>query len=760
MSTNILLKSVFIFLVIYFGIAPQGNSAHLIGADMTFECLSQGQYRITFIVYRDCASDGAGFDSQAGQIPGKISIFGENGNRYLGMRDLQPPTVERINIEPDNPCQIVPPNLCVEQGKYEFNINLPISDESYFIVYQRCCRNNTINNIVSPHSTGATYFVEITPLAQSQCIDSPTFDEFPPVLICNNSPFEFNHSASDNTPGTQLVYSFYAPFTGGGLAGSRPDDEWEDAFSLVGVAPQPTSRPPYAPVSFIPPLFTTNTPLSGNPAVGINSSTGIINGQPNIQGQFVVGVQVEQFLNGQLISTVRRDFQFNVSNCESLIDAAVRADEITSNDIFVINSCGNLVVEFADRSTVIQGGRIEGYEWSFYVDSDTILRSGANPTLEFPREDSFLGRFVVNPNADLCSDTAYFQVNIFPSLSADFEFEYDTCAPGSVDFIDASITGGSNTILEWEWIFNSEGEGTGANTSHIFDESGLKEVSLEVTDDNDCSNIITRQLRYFPLPEIIVIEPQKFIGCAPEDIQFSNLSEYLSEDYMVTWDFGDGSTVDAISPVHQYTEPGIYDILIRVVSPFGCETQQLFPGFIKILEGPVAGFNVQPEVLNSFDQEVYVTDESTGGNGLQYNLNDEAQFFIPDLFYEFRDTGSVFIEQIVFKDNGCTDTLRKQLDVEPIATFFLPNAFTPNGDGLNDTYKGKGVTDFIGGFTMRIYSRWGELVFETTDPGEGWNGRKFNTGSDLPSGVYVCVVEFTEARGKSQVLKEFATLIR
>ena len=91
----------------------------------------------------------------------------------------------------------------------------------------------------------------------------------------------------------------------------------------------------------------------------------------------------------------------------------------------------------------------------------------------------------------------------------------------------------------------------------------------------------------------------------------------------------------------------------------------------------------------------------------------------------------------------------------------MPNAFTPDENGLNDGYRGNGAfLNFIQNYRMTIWNRWGELIFETEDPFEFWNGRKNNTGNMSQNGVYVAIVEFEGPRGKKYFFKEFATLIR
>ena len=115
---------------------------------------------------------------------------------------------------------------------------------------------------------------------------------------------------------------------------------------------------------------------------------------------------------------------------------------------------------------------------------------------------------------------------------------------------------------------------------------------------------------------------------------------------------------------------------------------------------------------------------------------------------------------IVTHESGCQDSLTQIIDVVPKVTYFLPNAFTPNSDNVNDFFRGKGFFDGMENFRLSIWNRWGELVFETSDPSEGWNGRKKNTGSLSPNGVYVCLVSYTGPRGGDFELKGFATLIK
>ena len=177
----------------FFGVNLQAK--HLIGGNLTYKCLGNGDYSFTLKVYRDCnCTDCAALDPIA-----DIGIYRCNGDAECGrLRQnsvyarLQVPLTSKRNVDrPDYPC-LIPPNICVEEGIYEFKLSslgvrLPAGNTSYHIAYQRCCRNNTITNIINPDQVGSTYSIEITPEAQAICNNSPEFKTFPPTVICVNN---------------------------------------------------------------------------------------------------------------------------------------------------------------------------------------------------------------------------------------------------------------------------------------------------------------------------------------------------------------------------------------------------------------------------------------------------------------------------------------------------------------------------------------------------------------------------------------------
>ena len=743
------LKHIILLNFIFLMSSLTGYAAHIIGGEMTYECNGNGNYTVTLKLYRDAAGGGAEFDGAAGSIgPATVTIF-EGGNQ-IDIIQPSAPSESPVNPDVSNPCLIIPPNVAVEEGIYTFNLNLPVSSETYTISYQRCCRNNTITNLVLPGDTGATYTIDITPEAQQLCNSSPAFNSLPPIIICQGTDINFDFSATD-PDGDLLVYELCSPFNGGGNNTDMPSIP-------SGVAPNPDLPPPYNTINFLPP-YTVADPMPAAPAVSINSSTGLITGVPTLSGQYVVGVCVNEFRNGVLLSTVRRDFQFNVAICEPTVVAAIESDEITDDQAFRVIACGESTITFVNQST--QAQFIDSYLWEFDINGTTASSTAINPTINFPTDGIYEGFLLLNAGTQ-CADTANILVEIYPDVNTDFEFAYDTCVYGPVVFTDLSQSdAGPDAVVDWFWEFGDGTTDTLQNPEHLYEIPGSLPVSLTITDINDCEETFTQIIDYFPVPTLIVVAPSTFDGCAPADIFFDNLSVPIDTTYDINWDFGDGNTSTEISPSNIYDTPGTYTVAVDITSPIGCMTDTIFPNLIRVRPSPFAGFSFTPEQPNNFEPTVSFFDESIDAAQYRWDINNgEFLSFIPEPEYTFPDTGLYVVQQVVIHESGCTDTLTQIIDVEPQVRYFLPNAFTPNFDNINDEFRGNGVLAGATGFDFQIWNRYGELVFRTEDPFEAWNGQKNNTGEAAPNGVYVVVVTYVNPRGKLIELKGFVTLIK
>jgi gliding motility-associated-like protein len=730
------------------------EARHIIGGEITYECLgpttgNSRQYRFKMKVYRDCGGNGAEFDD-----PAQIAIYRGTYSNNVMFSEFGTGSPVSIRLIPDTPrCVQMVPFVCVEQATYTFNATLPVSTESYFIVYQRCCRNEGISNIINPGDVGATYMVEITPDAQQLCNDSPVFNNFPPIIICKNFPLTFDHSATD-PDGDQLVYSFCSPFDGGGNI-----TVGQALYSCAGAVPTPPCAPPFDNVPFAVPTYTPGNPMGGNPQININSLTGLITGTPNLLGQFVVGICIQEFRNGVLLSTIKREFQFNVTDCSPTVIADIEEDSISGPSSYVVVSCGSNAVTFLNESR--QEEFIDNFVWHFNIPGAPYTNTTDwSPTVVFPDTGTYTGTLYLNPG-DICGDTALIRVNIYPRIEANFSFAYDTCVAGPVAFTDLST--GEGIINKWDWNFGVPG-GTSdeQDPDYLYPIPGSHPVRLRVTDENFCTDDTLQLINWFPAPPIIIIQPSSFLGCVPGVITFQNLSTPIDSTYDIKWDFGDGTqTEGVISPTHTYNQEGVYDVSVEITSPIGCFISDFYPSLIRVEPSPTANFTFDPNTeLSNLNNTIKFTDLSEGANRWNWQFDRFETSTQQNPTFTFSDTGLMKIRLIVTHPKGCKDSLTQYLDIRPEIRWFMPNAFTPNGDGTNDGFFGKGFLFGASDFQMSVWNRWGEKVFETTDPTDEWNGRQMNTGGNSPAGVYVYVVTFTGPRKEKMEFKGFATLIR
>ncbi len=729
---------------------------HIIGGEITYECLGEGSrantnlYQFQMDIYRDCRSNGALFDSAPGApFFATVTIYA-NTDSLVAVFEIEEVDIEFVDPNA-NECMQVPSTVCVERGTYTFpRIELKNITSSYHVVYQRCCRNETINNIVSPGGTGATYSIEITPTAQRTCNSSPTFNLLAPIVICVDEPFLFDHSASDKD-GNRLEYDFCLPLNGGGPNTTSPGAEF-------GVAPNPDSPPPYEPVQFQEPMFTKDRPLGNNGSLTIHPETGEIRGFPRQQGQFVLAFCVREYNEqNELLSEVRRDLQFNVVTCVPFVDAKVASDSVIGGrtNTHFIRSCGDFDVALLNEST--ERSRISSILWEFYLPDTTIRGNSWDYTLQVPSAGVYEGVLIANPNL-ACGDTTNINITVTPRLEADFSFKYDTCTISQVEFQDASIVEAEGVTRTW--IFGDGNESSLLNPSHQYELPGGYPARLRLEDSNNCIDIKTDTVPYYPRTQRIDIALDDDDICIPDVIQFENLSEPINDEYTVNWDFGDGNSTTSIDATHQYTEAGTYTVNVEVFSPTGCRNLRQYPALVLAKGSPTAAFSYTPEMPTSVQNEVQFFNESIDALFNNWKFSEEGESMQVSPIHMFQDTGLYRIQLAIQNNVGCTDTLVQFIDVIPDTRYFLPNAFTPNADGKNDTFVGKGSLSNLSDYSMTIWSRYGQLVFNTDNPNIGWNGLLYNTDNPLPQGVYVYAITYKTARGEREERTGTVTLVR
>ena len=435
------------------------KATHIVGGEMNYTCLGDNQYEISLTIFRDCfnGNPDAWFDD-----PASIGVF--NSDNEL-LDQILIPLMGNDTLDPvlSDPCLVVPPNVCVHTTTYTATVVLPPLIGGYQLAYQRCCRNQTILNIIDPLASGATYGVTISETALLECNSNPKFNDWPPIYICAGEPINFDQSAQD-LDGDSIVYRLCTP-----LLGATPDIP----------RPQPPNPPPYLPINWVDPPYGVNNMLNGTGTgqyLEIDSQTGLLTGVPNTVGQFVVGICVEEYRDGQLISTTRRDFQYNVGVCGQSVSSFF-APEI---------QCESLTVDFENQSD-----GAENYLWFFNDPGNP----GATSTLQDPSYTySDTGLFTVmliaEPNSS-CADTSFREVYLqYNSLFPDFSFEFEQCSDSLTIAVSDLTTDTVSTPLDWLWELIPLGlTSTEQNPTFEVYNSGSLTLRLTVLAENGCEKV-------------------------------------------------------------------------------------------------------------------------------------------------------------------------------------------------------------------------------------------------------------------------------
>ena len=323
---------------------------------------------------------------------------------------------------------------------------------------------------------------------------------------------------------------------------------------------------------------------------------------------------------------------------------------------------------------------------------------------------------------------------------------------GTTPFMLTSTTGPGGTWsgagMSANGLFNPYLAGTG---SHI--------ISHYLS--SFCGDTATATIVVIPTPVISFVSNLPG-GCEPATITFTSTVDQPGGNYQ--WNFGDGNVSTAQNPSNTYLsfQGGVpYSVTLIYANTTGCADTLSQIGMISIHSQPVAIFSATPQPTDITQPEIHFHDHSTGViDTWAWTFGTGAGSSVQNPNYSYADTGSYIVELIVSNTFGCADTAYNRIIIDPILTCYIPNAFSPDGNGENDEFKMHGTNIQADGFTMLIFDRWGERIFSTSDLEQGWNGKRGNTGEDEELGVYVYKINLKDWKGLAHEYIGHVTLIR
>ena len=302
---------------------------------------------------------------------------------------------------------------------------------------------------------------------------------------------------------------------------------------------------------------------------------------------------------------------------------------------------------------------------------------------------------------------------------------YATYFGGSIS--DEHVDGGTSRFDKQGIVYHAVCAGCGGN-----DDFPTTEGVVSNTNNAFNCNLGVFKFSLGPPPTAAAFLATPDKGCVPLEVFFEN--ESINAD-SYEWDFGDGTTGIATDESHVYTEPGTYTIRLVASVDDECGINDTVYQTVEIYEIPIADFTSSPDIASVY-YPVEFTDASIVAVEWDWSFGDGFTSSLQNPTHLYADRGTYTVCLVATNADGCSDTTCREIIITALSLLDVPNAFSPNGDGTNDVFLplNYGLTDFL----FRVYNRWGELIYETTDPTKGWNG--IYNGVEQEMDVYVYTV--------------------
>lgn len=645
------------------------SATHIVGGEMNYRHLGGNNYEIRLTLYRDCFNGVPPFDD-----PASVGIYNSANQlvnltyNYTGWYPMNSNNPTYYNnavfnnqiygylIHPNDsqpvpniindPCMIPPTNICYSVCHYIDTVYLPPIPGGYHLVYQRCCRNFSISNIVNPLDVGATYDAWI-PAVPYDDDSNPSFNAWPPTYICVNEPFIFDHSATD-FEGDSLVYQLCDPVDG-------PNNPcWYDNLCCqvtpqpCGPMPQPPYTPPYINVIWQPPYSLAN--VFGGTPLAINPQTGLLTATPNAVGQYVYAVCVIEYRNGVPIGQTRRDFQVNIVVCANITVSSIQSPTI---------ACGLNLASFTNNST-----GASSYYWNF---GDTTTLGDTShlfqPSYSYPDTGWYSVMLIayssVNPG---CDDTSFGNVYVYPALAAGFTFQVLPCTRTVVFNDTASVLSGLPN--SWYWNFGDGNTSTQANPTHTYLNNGNYQVTLIMQTNVGCIDTITLTVPVNYVPFNAAFTSANVL--CTNSFNFTNQSTGASS---YNWNFGDASSSTLSNPSHTYASSGNYTVTLVASDTSGCSDT-----VSQVVATPLlaqANFVYQ---VDTCSLTVTFTNNSSNANAYSWNFGDASSSTQTNPVHTYASSGNYNVTLIATTGGGCDDTVAVPVALNislPVAAFVV-----------------------------------------------------------------------------------------
>ncbi|MGZ3863937.1 MAG: T9SS type B sorting domain-containing protein [Bacteroidia bacterium] len=487
-------------------------------------------------------------------------------------------------------------------------------------------------------------------------------------------------------------------------------------------------------------VIGSNSPVCVNQALNLTSSggTNYTWSGPNsfsstLQNPSITGITFAAY----------GTYSLTVVDANSCVNTATV--DVVVNPLPTVTVAGSTVCINQTISLTSAGG--VGYSWSGPLG---YASNQQNPTI--PNATAGMaGNYVVTvTDANNCvnANVAQVSLNPLPVVSA----TSGTVCAGSTVQLNAS---GANS---YNW-FPTTGLSSSTSASVSATVNTTTTFTIVGTDLNGCRDTATTVVTINPLP-VLSITPSIAGGCMPVCVSYSNTT---SATGFCEWNFGDGNIItNDCNPTHCFTSIGKNVVTLTLTDANNCKNTA--NAITNVYPIPVADFSFDPQPTTVLDPVIHFTNQTTGASitGFNWTMSEPPNTYTAvssSPSHTYMEAGSYPVELVVTSNYGCKDSITKVVVIGEDYFIYVPNAFTPNMDGVNDLFfaKGEGIKDF----KMYIFDRWGNEVFFTDDILKGWDGRYMGKGETiLQEDVYVWKIVLHTFRKEEKMLKGTVSLLK
>lgn len=738
--------------------SQQSVAEHIMGGNVDFRYVGGDRYRLGVRVVIDCehSNEVAWYENDGINI----GMYSKTTNQLVDQFLVQLMEGKGEEVKPTRDDCDLGITFCMMVLSYydtlEFDPQVYTDEAGYYFSWERCCRNKNVVNIVNPDETGIAFYAEVPPFSIRNSL--PRVRNIPLTLLCNERLFNYDFKVSD-PDGDDLKVTLTEPLQGG--TNSNKPNDWN-----VGKTPR-LEPGPYAAVTWKKP-FGKDATMLGNPDLTVDEATGRVSVKPGRKGTFAFALKVEEYRDDILLGHMIMEMQFSVEDCklnpppqlDSELDG--KTFEVYPNQKFLFSTT---VKDSTDSVFVSMEGElfdpaITGDPRATYTTTSghkiakvTVLW---RPSCEQIRDEPY--HFIVNAADNGCPLPSYARADMYvkvlepPILEAPNLFcierinDEDLLIQWEHDF--GFAYGG--VILEedvgngWTLIDTIRDKGT---RSYLHNAPGNSDENFcyRIRTINQCEVVADAAVEYCSLDDI---------GVVPDKVLLSNVTVNEDEHVEIVWTPNTDKDFDRYLLYKSRNEDGF--LLFRsikqrenatYVDSFVNADSNAYKYYLQARDdcsllsesSDIASTILLRESSSSYRDSLYWTMPELWSptnfdlRGLSSPSQSSLIVAVNDLQYlheiEERGDGIWSYRVQANHSNGELVSYSNTVEIVQKPSLWIPNVFSPNGDKTNPEWAIH--ADFFSDYHLRIFNRWGQEVFETTNPLEFWKGEGATESSYL-----------------------------